>query len=217
MKYIIGDVFKSCCDNGMAICFSDYKILEKKDAAYIIGQGLTYNEFIQLLNDDNPFNFHINKVDLVSTHKHKDRNSLIVNFMKLERGQFSAGMYIHGDNDLLMDHVTGFHIPGIALIEAARELFIVSLSYLGLGEERFILKDISSEFFLYVFPVEVQLFMSLECLKDTKGEKIYQAYIKIFQSGRDCAVLQITASLVPENVAGFNELLSSKNVFLSEG
>ncbi len=216
MKYIIGDIFKSFCDLNNTVPFSALKAKNVNREKYNLGQGLTLNEINTLLKN-NLFNNDFNKVDLASTHKHKHKNSLILNFCSHDDSFFTSDMYIHGDNDLLMDHLTGMHIPGIALIEAAREFFIVSLSYIGYGEYRFILKDIQSNFIYYIFPIEINLSINIKCIKESKKEKEFEATIKFHQQGKKCAECTISASLLPEKLAMFSERISAQQLNLLEG
>jgi len=210
MKYIIGDTFQSYFETRKTTRSTELNSNTADN--YTIGQGLTFNQFTELLKESTVFQDSVKKVDLHHTHKHYARNSLISNFTMEEKSVFNAEIYVHGDNDLLADHITGLHIPGMVILEASRELFIVSLSYLGYGKQRFILNNMSIEFISYVFPTKVHLTLALECLKDTKNEKIYNAHIKVEQEGKIRALSLIKATLVPEEIASFGENLSARDV-----
>lgn len=209
--YIIGDSFDAYCDNKNSQKFSDFiRSSEQSIENCKLGQGLTYTEFKILSATKLLSSGEIKKVEISKAHKYQERNSSIVNFHRNSELEFSAGMYIHGDNDLLMDHITGLHIPGIALIEASRELFIVALSELGYGNYRFVLNNIHTDFMNYVFPVDARLELRLESLKDTKQEKVYIAHINILQGVKECTVCTIKATLIPEALATFSEHLAAK-------
>lgn len=216
MKYIIGDVFQSFCDMKYAIPFSTLKKTSLGDGGYILGQGLTQHEINELIERKIIINNPFQKVDLSLTHKHKNKNSLIVNFQSQDTSNFTAEMYIHGDNDLLMDHITGMHIPGIALIEAAREFFIVSLSHIGFGTYRFILENIQSVFISYVFPVETNISINIKCVEGSNQKKTFDATVNFHQFKKKCAECCIRATLLPEKLAIFSEKISAQNTKLLE-
>lgn len=214
MKYIVGDIFKSFCDMKYAIPFSALKETSLSLGKYILGQGLIQSEINELFERKIIINNYFERVDLSLTHKHKSKNSLIVNFHSQDKLRFISSMYINGDNDLLMDHITGMHIPGIVLIEAAREFFIVSLSYMGFGSYRFILDNVKSVFNSYVFPVETDLSIDIKCLEDSNQKKIFEATINFHQYKNKCAVCCISATLLPEKLAMFSEKISAQNTQL---
>lgn len=214
MKYIVGDIFKSFCDMKYAIPFSALKETSLSLGEYILGQGLIQSEINELFERKIIINNSFEKVDLSLTHKHKSKNSLIANFHSQDKLRFISNMYINGDNDLLMDHITGMHIPGIVLIEAAREFFIVSLSYMGFGSYRFILDNVKSVFNSYVFPVETDLSIDIKCLEDSNQKKIFEATINFHQYKKKCAVCCISATLLPEKLAMFSEKISAQNTQL---
>lgn len=208
--YIIGNSFKDYCDEKNSVNFSNFVKDKPASLEYRLGQGLTLSEFNFLSSSEKSYSKNLKKVELALTHKQKEKNSLIVNFRQESELEFSSGMYIHGDNDLLMDHITGLHIPGVALVEASRELFIVALSALGYGHHRFVLNSIQADFLGYVFPVDTQLSIRLERLKDTKQEKIFMAHIDILQNEKARTSCTIKATLIPETLAKFSERISAQ-------
>lgn len=209
--YIVGDSFDAYCDNKNSRKYSDaMATIDQSDENYQLGQGLTYTEFVQLSSSELIDSEELNKIEISMAHKHQEKNSAIINFRRDSEWEFKAGMYIHGDNDLLMDHITGLHIPGIALVEASRELFIVALSEIGYGNYRFVLNGINAEFKNYVFPINTQLKLRLECLKDSRQEKVFLAHINILQGIKECTGCTIKATLIPEALAKFSEHLAAK-------
>jgi hypothetical protein len=57
-------------------------------------------------------------------HKHREQNVLLANLRKVADQRFEAGMVLHGENELLLDHQTGQHVQGMVVTEALRQMFI---------------------------------------------------------------------------------------------
>lgn len=66
--------------------------------------------------------------DLV--HKHRPANVLLAD-VRQDGDGFGARLCLSGDNELLQDHQTGEHVPGIVVVEAVRQmsLAVVELRY----------------------------------------------------------------------------------------
>ncbi len=208
--YIVGSVFNTFSDRRSIFTAQEYieQPTSPLETHVRIGQGLVQNEISILasrlskaiLNQTIP-------VKMEHTHKHHAKNVLIANFRAVNRYESAAELYLHGENDLISDHITGIHIPGIVLTESARQLMLATLTHHGMVASRFILTTSESHFSGYVFPVGCSLALSYQLVKDSAQEKRLIADITITQFNSVCAVIKIAATLVPEKIAAFNEKL----------
>ncbi len=57
-------------------------------------------------------------------HKHREQNVLLSDLRTLPDGRQQAGLVVHGENELLLDHQTGQHVQGMVVAEAMRQMFI---------------------------------------------------------------------------------------------
>ncbi|RLK58718.1 AfsA-related hotdog domain-containing protein [Actinokineospora cianjurensis] len=57
-------------------------------------------------------------------HKHREQNVLLSDLRPVAAGHWVAGLVVHGENELLLDHQTGQHVQGMVVTEAMRQMFI---------------------------------------------------------------------------------------------
>src|SRR5207248_782480 len=99
-----------------------------------------------------------------TTHKHFTRNIAISTPTRVTDDSFSAQLLLDEGNDILTDHLTGEHIQGVALVEAARQMWTaVTEMFLRQGDEqvRLVLDQLSAKFTKYVFPLPTEMRMRL--------------------------------------------------------
>lgn len=102
------------------------------------------------------------KADPQRVHKCRSENVLITQPVMKTETQFSASLVIDENCDEMRDHVTGKHIPGTLLIEAARQMFMASSEILNRHEGfdtgfSYMLQKIQIEFSGFLFPLDVNL------------------------------------------------------------
>ncbi|MFP1821506.1 hypothetical protein [Lonsdalea quercina] len=213
---VVGDAFHKLSNKKNIFTVSDFiqgGVIDD-GCDFVFGQGLTLLD-IKRLGKIEKFNTELSKINPVrchDTHQHNSRNVLISNFRLADSLESCSDVFIFGDNDLLRDHITGIHIPGIVLSESARQLFITTLMSAGYDNYRFILNDIVSEYISYVFPLPFTLSLVFEYEKNLKNEKIISAHIIASQNMTECARFNIRATLIPEKIATLNEVFSFKKM-----
>ncbi|GLF99334.1 AfsA-related hotdog domain-containing protein [Streptomyces yaizuensis] len=57
-------------------------------------------------------------------HKYREANVLVAGLQRQDDRTYRAGLRLHSDNELLLDHQTGEHVQGMVAIEAFRQMFI---------------------------------------------------------------------------------------------
>jgi len=129
------------------------------------------------------------------THKRKAKNSMISDPVKKADDNYEAYLMLDENCDEMSDHLTGQHIQGMVLVEAARQMInSISEKYL-IGEDNkgkisFILNSIESKFFQYVFPTEVKMQLEMQSLREgRKGN--FKAIAKVSFIQNDTNMLDV--------------------------
>ena len=113
---------------------------EPRNLSVVIGQGLAADQLskVRKLIESNPQVAAVGDiptfVEKHLTHKHNPKNIMIGAPMRMAADRFVADLLIDERTEVLEDHLTGRHIPGIALMEAARQTWTAVT-------EMFFLKD----------------------------------------------------------------------------
>jgi len=175
MIYIVGNKFKAFTKNAGVYTFSDFiktvcnsnGLIE--NSTLCLGQGLNDEEIdiIKSLaihkNGGYITKAFLKRASKEITHKHKEKNILISDPIVLNKDKaYSAELYIDDDCDEMNDHLTGQHVQGMVLIEAARQMMIaVAEKYILKENEKnnlyCALLSMSSKFHQFVFPIETTI------------------------------------------------------------
>jgi len=124
------------------------------------------------------------------THKHHPKNIMISQPRAIDESVYEATLLIDGRNDLLGDHITGQHIQGLALIEAARQIaFVVTdtffLTPAGYAPAYFVLHELNTTFHSFTFPLDVTLrYTILEKQLDNPSKLFFSVLITVIQADR---------------------------------
>lgn len=163
-----------------------------------IGQGLNDQQIndiqdkIEQLDLSHRFHLtgalsHASRANSGLTHKINSHNSMISEPYKLSSSEYKSYLLIDEACAEMSDHITGQHIQGMVLIEASRQMVnSVSEKYLisdkNTARKGFVLNSISSTFFEYVFPMEVELIFTLDKLRKGLDENFKaEASISVYQ------------------------------------
>ena len=144
----------------------------------ILGQGVEYGKLAPLLASEkrigrkSPAILNIEQVldqhNLLhqdSVHKQSRNNVLITSPRMIGDSEYRALLAIQDSSELLSDHMTGQHIQGMVLVEAARQAMLsVSENFLLdvrlRGRSYFVLNHVSSRFLQFGFPLPT----TIDCL-----------------------------------------------------
>lgn len=174
---IIGDRFKNFASGKDAVCtIAEFKSLAFQglidiETSIVIGQGVEHDSFYgvvaQLLRRHR-YTILVENLEQIadqvdfahqsSVHKAKLENVLISRPVKCGDTEYTAWLSIQDGNELLNDHMTGQHIQGMVLTEAARQMLLtVSENFLLEAEQRgkcyFVLNSLNTAFSRFAFPV----------------------------------------------------------------
>lgn len=137
--FLIGKNFQEFTFNNEVLCVSEFlkKYETNKvpfDIEYRLGQGISSKEIKiirEILNRSNViFNFN-DREDKRFVHKTKSKNVMISKPLLIRSNFFSSFLMLDKDCAEMTDHVTGQHIQGMVVIEAARQMMLsVTENYL---------------------------------------------------------------------------------------
>ncbi len=184
--YVVGAKFNALSELANVITFDEYKLcVEQKKldpkTIVVLAQGLNAEEKDQVMNltRTSTANIVINAYNKPApsqyTHKKDVKNILVSDPVVLVSGKkFRSRLLIDDDCSEMSDHVTGVHIQGMLLVEAARQLSIAVsekflLDSIQSTDCYFLLKSINTQFNRFIFPVDVSIEHQILDIKTLKG------------------------------------------------
>ena len=134
---IVGDRIKERCISGMFISAETAESIahsHRSPLTLYIGQGLSDEQLIHLYSLSQAKQTLIDLVpkqrpqraSLRETHKHENCNVAISKVIDNGNGTYSSALMIDDTNAELSDHLTGQHISGMMIVEAARQMSIAT-------------------------------------------------------------------------------------------
>ena len=185
---IVGDRFRAFARNPGVICIGQLETaLEEhtleEDADFDLGQGVSDDRIARLLTVaaergcrqrflfDRP-----EKCGFRHVHKHRPENSMLSLPRRVSESRFEADLLLDDADELMSDHVSGQHLPGMVLIEAARqmimavteEFFPESLA----GQRAFVWLGLDVKYSGYAFPVRTTLSYDVQDSDASKRSRV---------------------------------------------
>ncbi|KDN18829.1 AfsA-related hotdog domain-containing protein [Amycolatopsis rifamycinica] len=135
-------------------------------------------------------------------HKSRPENVLLAGVHSPVPGHCRAGLRIHRDNELVLDHHTGEHVQGIVIVEAMRQICIAQFetairpglapaAYAGVWKRI----DLSFEDFLFPLPATVESLITESDL-DRETHLKFRATTSVRQQGRTVATAGIEYAMI---------------------
>ncbi|OHV33282.1 hypothetical protein CC117_23300 [Parafrankia colletiae] len=127
-------------------------------------------------------------------HKDSQRNVLVCDVRQVGAGRYQAGLYIDNDNELVLDHATGRHIPGMVVMEATRQMARVSAERQLDGRTtgggyQWVVHSCNTEFRGFLFPLPVLLECEIsQAGRHRPNQSRFQATVSLCQGGRATVV-----------------------------
>ena len=161
------------------------------------GQGVNLVKVFSLLNFvkktglSRKYNFIIDKkftkVDKLLTHKHKIENVMISEPCLIDIDTYESDLFIDDRCSEMSDHVTGQHIQGMVLIEAARQMTIaVSEKFIIEATRRdklnFVTNSLEARFNHFIFPFEVKITCKINKIRGFKDNKNFDLTVNFVQN-----------------------------------
>lgn len=123
-------------------------------------------------------------------HKHRPENVLLTDVRRVSEHDYDAGLCVHGHNELLLDHQTGYHVQGMVVIEAARQMFLAAfeVGYRHRWPMRsyyVIWNSVQLTFTNFLFPLPARVTCTLSELNIANPNKLeYGMQVEIHQAGQ---------------------------------
>lgn len=184
-KYIIvGEEFKNFAQIENVITTNEFKG-EHGNSQYILGQGIGHDAIDKLKSAkcQNSVKYN-NLASLKDTHKSIEKNIIITQPEKTAAQEFQCNLVVCKSNELITDHVTGYHLQGMVLIEAIRQTFVaVSEIFLKKFERQYVVfSSLDIKFIKFCFPLDASIKMTITNAKVEESSAKYEAQINILQA-----------------------------------
>lgn len=170
---VVGERFHNVLDSRHYISYHKFlKAISGETSPHVMqpvfspGQGLSEVERYRVhghLSENSP---HLLRKKYLRTlpssllHKNHQENVLITELDPLTDKEFRSELVIHNDNELLQDHISGCHIPGMVFVEATRQLSIAAWSCIENLEPHstaMLIRDIHCEYQQFAFPFQTDI------------------------------------------------------------
>lgn len=159
---------------------------------FILGQGI-YNKntsqeqlFGALIPEDKIF-----------VHKRLQQN-VVVTKSRQEGKKYYCDGIIYNDNELICDHVTGWHISGMLQKELVRQLVLSTImNWLEANGTCCFTLEHNTSFKKMVLPLSIQLELEVSDVKSKEFVTTYFFVIKIIQFGQEKSIHKMKVQTMP--------------------
>jgi A-factor biosynthesis hotdog domain len=197
------------------------------DVRFIAGQGLQETLVDELLEEaEKAGRMHlfarwrgIERAQGPLSHKRRTENTMITTPLRAGEDAFEAELCLDERVDLITDHVTGQHLPGMILVEAGRQMFIATFErHFNQEQQRvsFLVTGMNNTFHHFAFPVGTQIRTKiLEKKLDDPGKLFFHELTEAFQAGRCIFAQEGRITVCREKITSLLEVRSAKQVLRS--
>ena len=207
--YVVGDSFSEFCEYPNVITYSDIIMQDKesfRDMSVVVCQGLDEEEIDKLkaLGINVKENV-TKKVDKALAHKAKDENVLITTPVKTDTSNYESLLMVNDSCAEMSDHVTGKHLQGLMLAEAARQMFMACTELFDYDDKQkfnygYILNNFDINFKAFLFPFDVNIKMKV-LNKKWEDIKLHKAVeIEFSQKGIVGCVISASGTGFPKKI-----------------
>lgn len=156
-------------------------------------------------------------IDNSVTHKHHIYNTMISVPHKLNENLYCSYLFIDEHCNEMRDHLTGYHIQGMVLIEAARQMVnAVTEEFLidQANHYALVLKGLKADFLSYTFPFEVKLICKVLNIKHGfRGSFNAEVQINFIQNAIETLCVTIVCQVLEKKIVGNYELSYAQKIF----
>lgn len=216
---IIGDRFDGFCAAAPDSVHSESAIVDKivteglpnHPVHLIIEQGVDLTNIAAVLRNRDPkcelftivHTRHFPRAVRRLAHKNNSENILVSYPVQVGPQRYSLEMLLDRSGEFFLDHMSGCHIQGMALIEAARQSFLAVTEEFYLREAAnsyyFVIKNFNSKFLSFAFPLRTIIDYQVHSYRPKEGRHSFDITVRLLQSDEVCAEFEI----------GFTAFLSS--------
>lgn len=192
----------------------------------VLGQGLSIEDRHLLVHEINHSSAYYTDNTLSSknmaeqhlTHKQKKQNILITHPELIEDSRYKSLLYIDERCAEMSDHLTGMHIQGMVLIEAARQMCTAVAEEYWIPENRsrsFILEQLNTKFIDFVFFGQVDIELKMKKKRELlRGNFQVMCEVNFIQNNTICVSVDVHLSTMDKTLfANFEQ--ERANVFFN--
>jgi len=208
IKIVVGNRFVNAGKLSGCISYGDWEkrtnIPSDHDEIYFPGQGLDARQ-IREVTEIMPKSLQKSVPEIlattVQTHKRAKQNILIADVERVSDKIFSARLIVQENNELLLDHTTGFHLQGMLFLEASRQMSAAASALMGSDTNVYhVIQDIHAEYKSFAFPIETSLRMELHSVTWSEEQKAVSGKIDFNQNGKTVVTTWGSFSAVDRDV-----------------
>lgn len=211
--FVVGDTFSGTAaqlDNIMtetdALDYVFSNPQPKEKSVFLVQQGVDYRSLASAIKSQNKnagyngnYLIEPSRCDARATkrlaHKARSENILISAPRRVSDQMFEMDLCFSSQNEFFLDHMTGMHIQGMALIEAGRQAFLaVTEAYFLDGDPNdyyFVIKSMDTSFQNFMFPFDATLNYEMTDIRK-KGTRLgVEATITLIQAGTVCTTIKV--------------------------
>ncbi|AVT31630.1 hypothetical protein C6361_21530 [Plantactinospora sp. BC1] len=133
-------------------------------------------------------------------HKRRQENVLLADVERIEPERFRARLSIDVDNELVLDHVSGWHVSGMVINEAARQMILAVTEGFYAAERsgpglQYLLHSWTTRFDRFLFPVDATVLYTVDRLDARRPDRLrFDVSVDIVQNGARAAQCTMTFS-----------------------
>ncbi|NRB37223.1 MAG: hypothetical protein HRU20_02000 [Pseudomonadales bacterium] len=226
---VVGDTFTQFSQHQDVISYSDLiNLLGQRQVKELLiiypGQGINRDKLdvlIQMVAKTHyaSLSYDIDKLYSLAgaelCHKVQPENRLVTEPVLLQDNLYHMNLLVDERCELLSDHITGSHIQGMLLIEAARQslLSVTEKFHCSDGQKYyFVINKVDSEFHQFCFPIEAEILYQIDSLEINKHKQIRSTATVEIRQGNATSVCTVKL----EFTAFLADFLANKEMELSE-
>lgn len=227
IRFVVGDRFEGFAANDGAIRYSDLvealsRGVVDRSTVFVAGQGLDEDRIATLRRALDAHGFQTPLVswpqppcaDRTLTHKHHPENILVSVPRRIDEDVFETALLIDDRNEVMSDHMTGQHIQGMVLLEAARQTWtaVTEAHFIdpGAGPLSFVIDALAVDFRSFVFPMPATLRYRVLERETGRFEVRFHALITVVQDERDVATIDARFQVLPARLVAKQERLAAR-------
>lgn len=233
--FIVGDKFKQFAENTNVMLASELEaildgdLLHERNLRFQLGQGVSEEQITRLLEKTSSQKkawladfAKPQKASRQHVHKHRMENSMISLPRRLTRSTFEVDVLLDERCAEMSDHVTGQHIQGMVLTEAARQTFLAVSEEFYLVDQKdssyFVINNMDVQYLHFVFPLPMSIHYEVldHSINPRRGSHRFDVSMSVIQGQQTCCVIKTKFSTYPDAVIAEKEGLLAKGAIDSE-
>lgn len=145
------------------------------------------------------------------SHKRNSKNVLISVPERTDEGLYTASLMLHGENELMLDHLTGQHVQGMVLLEACRQMFLAVTERFHLENYQpqkryFVINQMNVRYNAFAFPLPAQIRYRLLDHKQPRANRVeVRAEMEVWQDGHVVTGVEVAFSVMDADLIGQRE------------